>query len=126
MKTTIHYRNISAPSHPGLEIRARGLALHRLERHLSTFRPELVHLHVELEKGEHPKTYLVKLRLALPSALLVSVDEEGGLAVAMRASFADLERQLKRHMAHLRREETWRRKQRREALREIKLQAEKS
>jgi hypothetical protein len=29
-------------------------------------------------------------------------------------------------MAHLRREETWRRMQRREALREIKLQAEKS
>jgi ribosome-associated translation inhibitor RaiA len=113
VKTTIRYRNISEPSHPGLEIRVRGLALHRLERHLSSFSPELVHLHVELEKGEHPKSYLVKLRLALPSAVLVSVDQEGELAVAMRASFGDLERQLKRHLAHLRREENWRRRQRR-------------
>jgi hypothetical protein len=113
MKTTIRYRNISEPSRPGLEIRLRGLALHHLERHLSSFSAKLVHLHAELEKGERPKSYLVKLRLALPSAVLVSVDQEGDLAVAMRASFGDLERQLKRHIAHLRREENWRRMQRR-------------
>ena len=123
MKTTIHYTNISEPSHPGLEIRVRALALHHLERHLSRFSAELVHLRAELEKGEHPKSYLVKLRLALPSAILVSVDQEGDLAVAMRASFGDLERQLKRHMAHLRREENWRRKQRREKLRRLKSEA---
>jgi len=123
MKTTIHYTNISEPSHPGLEIRVRALALHHLERHLSTFNPELVQLHAELEKGTHHKSYLVKLRLALPSALLVSVDEEYNLDIALRAAFADLERQLKRHMAHLRREENWRRKQRREELRRLKSEA---
>jgi ribosome-associated translation inhibitor RaiA len=123
VKTTLRYKNISEPSHPRLEIRVRALALHHLERHLSTFRPELVQLHAELEKGEHHKSYLVKLRLTLPSAVLVSVDEEYDLDLAVRAGFGDLERQLKRHLAHLRREENWRRKQRRESLRQLKSEA---
>jgi ribosome-associated translation inhibitor RaiA len=123
VKTNIHYRNISEPSNLGLEIRVRALALHHLERHLSTFSPELVQLHADLAKGEHRESYLVKLRLRLPSAVLVSVDEECKLDVAMRAAFADLERQLKRHMAHLRLEENWRRKQRREGLRRLESEA---
>jgi len=105
----------------------RGLALHRLERHLSSFSPEARPSARGAGEGRAPKSYLVKLRLALPSA----GPGERGPARATSPSrcarlFADLERQLKRHMAHLRREEIWRRKQRREALREIKLQAEKS
>src|SRR5260370_1389296 len=62
MKTAIHYTNISEPSHPGLEIRVRALALHHLERHLSSFNPELIQLHAELEKGTHHTSDLGKQR----------------------------------------------------------------
>jgi ribosomal subunit interface protein len=120
MKTHIHYKNLSEPSHPGLEKRVRGLARRHLERHLTHFSPGLVQLHVELEKNNRRALFQVELRLGMPDTALVSREQSDDLAAGLRQSFAELERQLERHLSQLRREQSWRRKKRREALRQIK------
>lgn len=120
MKTTIHYKNIPEPSRPELEARIRDLSWRHLERHLARFSPDLVQLHVELEKSNHRNLHRVKLRLWLPGGTLVSGEESDELVDAMLRSYAELERQLERHISHLRREHSWRRKERREALRKLK------
>ena len=90
MKTTIHYKNIPEPARLELEARIRDLAWRHLERHLARFSPDLVELHVELEKSNHRNLHRVRLRLWLPGGTLVSGEESDELADAMLQSYAEL------------------------------------
>jgi ribosome-associated translation inhibitor RaiA len=77
----------------------------RLQRRLRHFRPDLVHLQVKLERAARKEEYTGSARLYLPGRVLYarrnrSTTPEGWL----RAAFDDLEQQLSRYKAQLRRE----------------------
>ncbi|KUZ94935.1 RNA polymerase subunit sigma-28 [Burkholderia ubonensis] len=120
MKTAISYRNISELARPDLKGLIGNLLDRHLQPHLSHFPAELVRLRATLERSGHRSLYRARLRLALPSATLACSDESPELGKALELSFAELERQLERHIAHLRHEDNWRRKERRAGLRRLK------
>ena len=67
----------------------------RLERHLARFEPELVQLHVILEKSSrHSNLHRVALRLTMPGGLVTSGKTADSPMAAAKGGFAELERQL--------------------------------
>ncbi|KVQ07343.1 RNA polymerase subunit sigma-28 [Burkholderia ubonensis] len=120
MKTAISYRNISELARPDLKGLIGNLLDRHLQPHLSHFPAELVRLRAALERSGHRSLYRARLRLGLPSTTLTCSDESPEIRKALERSFAELERQLERHIAHLRHEDNWRRKERRAGLRRLK------
>jgi RNA polymerase sigma factor (sigma-70 family) len=83
----------------------------KLERFLTAFRPDLVHLHAGID--HHPRErYTVSLNLRLPTGQLATQENGPALTPAIRVSFAELISQLKRHKQLIRNEHRWRRDRR--------------
>ncbi|WP_454743624.1 HPF/RaiA family ribosome-associated protein [Cupriavidus necator] len=120
MRTAISYRNISERSHSDVEDLIGKLVTRHLQRHLSHFPPELTRLHATLERSGHRSFYRARLRLGLPSTILAADSQSPGLRKALEQSFGELERQLERHLVHLRQQDEWRRQERRTGLRQLK------
>ena len=83
--------------------------LKKLEKLLSHYSPDLVHLHGTLESNGAHKNTAVSLNLALPTGQLHSRQKEGNLLKDVQACFNQLVDQLKKHKEALRREAAWRR-----------------
>ncbi len=120
MKTSISYRNVAKLSRPELDDLIGRLAERRLKPHLSHFPAELARLHATVERSRHRSVYRTRLLLVLPGGALASGNDSPEPATAIELSMTELERQLERHIAHLRHEDAWRRKERRAGLRRFK------
>ncbi|MFC0403008.1 RNA polymerase subunit sigma-28 [Paraburkholderia rhizosphaerae] len=120
MKTAISYRNIEKLARPELEDLIGRLTERRLKPHLSRFPAEVARLRANLEKSRHRGLYRVRLQLVLPAAMLACGNDSPEPEKAIELSVTELERQLERHVAHLRHEDAWRRKERRAGLRQLK------
>jgi RNA polymerase sigma factor (sigma-70 family) len=80
----------------------------KLERFLTAFRPDLVHLHVGID--HHPREgYTISLNLRLPTGQLATQENGRALNAGIRVGFAELISQLKRHKELIRSEHRWRR-----------------
>ncbi len=92
----------------------------KLEKHLKHFPPDAVHLQIVLEK--HPKKTLhtVGVALRVPSNVLHAEKSAPGLIEAFDEAIRAILRELAGLKAELRRERFWKRKARREQLREMK------
>ncbi|WP_157653641.1 RNA polymerase subunit sigma-28 [Burkholderia ubonensis] len=120
MKTAACYRNVSTLWPAERERLIDKLADRYLGRYLSHIPPDLVRLRVALERNGHRSLYRARLRLALPSAILACADTSPELGKVLDHVFAGLGRQLQHHLAQLRHEDSWRRKERRAGLRQFK------
>ena len=106
MQVHFSYHNVPRTSPMDKVIQAR---LQKLEKLLSRFNPDLVHLHGTLESnGVHQNT-VCSLNLALPTGQLHSRQPGDNLVTDLQTCFDNLEEQIKKHMQALRREESWRR-----------------
>ena len=83
--------------------------LQKLDKLLSHFSPDLVHLHGTLESNAAHKNTVVSLNLSLPTGQLHSREQAGNVMKDLQGSFNQLIDQLKKHKEALRREEAWRR-----------------
>jgi ribosomal subunit interface protein len=81
----------------------------KLEKHLSHFSPDLVHLHGTLESNGAHKNTVVSLNLSLPTGQLHSRQQKGNLMKDLQACFSQLVDQLKKHKEALRHEDAWQR-----------------
>jgi ribosomal subunit interface protein len=123
MKIQITFRNIEDSLHQDLSEKMAALAK-KLERHAARFASEVAHLHVLLEKSSHhPNLHRVELRLSVPGRILISEKVDESFAAAAKGAFAELERQLIEHLERMRREDEWRRKERRQHLHRLKAAA---
>ncbi|AQH05025.1 hypothetical protein A9R05_38925 (plasmid) [Burkholderia sp. KK1] len=120
MKTVIRYRHVAKLSRPDLHQMIERLADRVLGPHLSHFPAELLRLHATLDRSRHHGSYRVRLQMTLPGATLVCAEESSRLEKAIEHALTDLDRQVERHVAHLRHEDAWRRKERRVGLRQLK------
>ena len=120
MKTSISYRNVAKLARPELEDLIGRLTERRLKPHLSHFPTGLVRLHATVERSRHRSVYRVRLQLVLPGGPLACGNDSPEPGPAIELSMTELERQLERHVAHLRHEDAWRRKERRAGLRQLK------
>ena len=78
------------------------------------------HLRVFVEKNPTRTLYRVSLTLNVPGRTLAAQEERHDVLEAVREAFAELERQLRRHMEKLTRSDTYKRPARREQLRRKK------
>ena len=101
MKTQVRYRGISDKDGIEHELRRQ---TSKLERHLKKFSPDLVDLHVGLERRVLPtRPYLASVTLHLPPGQL-HASESGPAAVpALKSAFAELWREVKKLKAKLQR-----------------------
>jgi ribosome-associated translation inhibitor RaiA len=113
MKTSISYRNVEAPE----------LVEPVVERHLikiatllKVYDPDLVQIHGSYEK--HPKhtEYSFSVNLSLPTGTLHATGSAPDAKTCTRKGFTELEAQIKKHQALLRKDFEWKRKRGRAGL----------
>ncbi len=88
------------------------IARHRskLARLLKRYSPDLVQLHGGFEKHPRRVLYEFSLNLSLPTGTLHATGEGPDVRSSVKEAFAELERQVKKHQAKVRREHDWKRK----------------
>jgi len=89
------------------ETERRGAKLQRLLNH---FEPDLVMLQGSMEKNPRKEEYNFSLNLSLPTGTLHALGKGADVPKSVKAAFAEIETQVKKHMALLRKDYEWKRK----------------
>lgn len=76
----------------------------KLEKHVKRFKDDLVYLHGTLEKNPHREEFYATLSLFLPTLALHAREKGLDYATAMNFAFADIVRQIEKHVDKLNRE----------------------
>jgi ribosome-associated translation inhibitor RaiA len=82
----------------------------KLEKLLKRYAPDLVQLHGDIEKHPRKESYTFSLNLSLPTGTLHATGEGTDVRGSIKAAFAELDAQTKKHMALLRKDYEWKRK----------------
>jgi len=82
----------------------------KLQKLLKSYAPDLVQLHGNIEKRSRKEQYLFSLNLSLPTGTLHATGEAPDVRACVKAAFAEIETQVKKHMALLRKDYEWKRK----------------
>lgn len=82
----------------------------KLEKLLKSYAPDLVQLQGHIEKHPRKENYTFDLNLALPTGTLHATGEGSDVRKSVKAAFAEIEAQIKKHMALLRKDYEWKRK----------------
>lgn len=82
----------------------------KLEKMLKHYSPDLVQLHADIKKVARKESYEFALNLSLPTGTLHATGKGDGLLVSVKAAFAELCAQCKKHQALVRKDYEWKRK----------------
>ena len=82
----------------------------KLEKLLKSFNPDLVQLHGDIEKLPRKESYSFSLNLSIPTGVLHATGEGAEVRASVKTACAEIEAQIKKHMALLRKDYQWRRK----------------
>lgn len=107
MKLSIVFKEVErhAPAEKALQ-RCVG----KLSKLLRSFDPDLVQLHCVFSTVPRTKEFGLALNLTLPTGTLHATDKSEHLPAVCKSAFAELETQLKKHVARLRRHHEFKRK----------------
>jgi len=98
--------------------------VHKLQKRLQVFRPELIHLKGIVEENSPREGFVVSMNLRLPSGQMAVQESAPTAAAALKAVCDDLLQQVTRHKDLLRNSHKWRR--RRSARREAQVPFEET
>jgi len=108
MKFSISYKHVE--SHESVEPQTER-HVKKLERLLKSYEPDLVQLHgVFSSKNPHNQEYSFSLTLSLPTGTLHATGAGDNLRASCKKAFKELEAQVKKHQARLRKDYEWKRK----------------
>jgi ribosome-associated translation inhibitor RaiA len=82
----------------------------KLNRLLKHYAADLVYLHESLEKTPHKQEFNFSVNLNVPTATLYATGVGADALGSAKAAFAELEKQVKKHQAKLRKDYVWKRK----------------
>jgi ribosomal subunit interface protein len=82
----------------------------KLNRLLKRYSPDLVQLHISIEKTPRRVEYALNLNLTLPTGTLHASGLGGDVRASAKAAFAEIEAQVKKHQEKLRKDFVWKRK----------------
>jgi ribosomal subunit interface protein len=97
--------------------------IEKLNRLLKRYAPDLVVLHGSLEKTPRKNEYNFSVNLTLPTGALHASAAGADVRGSVKAAFAELESQVKKHQEKLRKDYVWKRKRARAVSREGKARA---
>lgn len=109
MKLSITFKNVE--SHDSAETHL-SRCLRKLERLLKSYAPDLVQLHGVFSKTPRKEEVSLSVTLSLPSGALHAVGAGEDLRASCKQAFNEIESQLKKHQALLRKDYEWKRKRR--------------
>ena len=107
MKISISYRHVESAQ--ALE-KALDRHTSKIAKLLKSYEPDLVQLHGGFEKQPHRAEYSFSANLSLPTGTLHANAEGPDPATSARKAFVELESQIKKHQARLRKDYEWKRK----------------
>ncbi|HKS82443.1 MAG TPA: HPF/RaiA family ribosome-associated protein [Candidatus Acidoferrales bacterium] len=84
--------------------------IQKLNTLLKHFTPDLVILHASLEKMPRKTEYSCSLNLTLPTGALHATGLGPDVRASLKAAFAEIEIQVKKHKQKLRKDYEWKRK----------------
>jgi ribosome-associated translation inhibitor RaiA len=82
----------------------------KLEKLLNRYEPDLVMLQGSIEKHARKEEYSFSLNLSLPTGTLHAIGDGADVRASVKTAFAEIEAQIKKHMALLRKDYEWKRK----------------
>jgi ribosome-associated translation inhibitor RaiA len=82
----------------------------KLDKLLKRYAPDLVQLHAAIEKSARMESYTFTVNLSLPTGTLHATGEGYDVVASVKAAFAELCTQCKKHQALLRKDYEWKRK----------------
>jgi ribosomal subunit interface protein len=107
MKINISYRHVESPQAVEAALE-RHLA--KITKLLKSYQPDLVQFHGGFEKQPHKAEYIFSANLSLPTGTLHATGNGPDAAASARKAFAELQAQIKKHQARLRKDYEWKRK----------------
>lgn len=82
----------------------------KLQKLLKRYAPDLVRLHGGVEKLPRKEAYLFSINLTLPTGTMYATGEGTEIRSSVKMAFVEIEAQIKKHMALLRKDYQWKRK----------------
>ena len=107
MKTSFTYKHVDAHQ-PVEKVVERHVA--KIGKLLKTYQPDLPQLHGVISRHGHPESLTCALTLHLPSHTIHATSTAENARASCTNAFAELEAQLKKHQALLRKDHQWKRK----------------
>jgi ribosomal subunit interface protein len=107
MKLSISYKNVEAHEPVEIEIDRQ---MGKLGRLLQSYSPDLVQLHATFSKTPRKNEQSCTLNLSLPAGTLHATGAGATVRTSCKKAFSDLEAQVKKHQAKLRKDYEWKRK----------------
>jgi ribosome-associated translation inhibitor RaiA len=107
MKLSISYKHVE--SHEAIE---KDVNRHvaKLNKFLKAYAPDLVQLHSVFGMNAHKEEYFCTLNFSLPTGSLHAIGAGKNVRASCKMAFSDLEVQVKKHQALLRKDYQWKRK----------------
>jgi ribosomal subunit interface protein len=84
--------------------------IEKFDRLLKHYDPDSVELHGSLEKVPRKNEFSFSLNLKMPTATLHSTGTGTDIPTSVKAAFAEIETQVKKHQEKLRKDYLWKRK----------------
>ena len=107
MKFSISYKHVDA--HETVE-KETERPIAKLSRLLKSYEPDLVQLHGVFSKNPHNQEHSFSLNLSLPTGTLHVTGTGENVRASCKKAFSELETQVKKHQALLRKDYEWKRK----------------
>jgi len=107
MKLAISYRHVEAPKPAEAEVERH---INKLGKLLRSYSPDLVQLHGTFSKTPRTDEKSCTLNLSLPTGTLHATGTGGTVRTSCKKAFGELEAQVKKHQAKLRKDYEWKRK----------------
>jgi ribosome-associated translation inhibitor RaiA len=115
MKLSISYKYVE--SHEAVEAQVTR-CVKKLAPLLKSYEPDLVQLHGAFSKNSHNEEYSFSLNLSLPTGAMHATGTGDNVRASCKKAFNEMEVQVKKHQALLRRDYEWKRKRPRARLAE--------
>ena len=107
MKLSISYKNVEQHQAAEKEVERHTSKLKRL---LKTYEPDLVQLHGVFTQNPHRPELSFSLNLSLPTGALHATGTGANARASCKQAFSELQTQVKKHQARLRKDYEWKRK----------------
>lgn len=105
----ITYSNIEAEARHFVEEQSKH-SIEKLNRLLKKYAPDAIVLHGSLEKTPHKIEFSYSLNLTLPTGTLHATGVGADIRKSVKAAFAEIQAQVKKHQEKLRKDYIWKRK----------------
>jgi ribosomal subunit interface protein len=107
MKISISYKHVEAQKQVEAEVERH---VGKLGKLLRSYSPDLVQLHGTFSKNSRTDESSCTLNLSLPTGTLHTTGSGASVRTSCKQAFSELEGQVKKHQAKLRKDYEWKRK----------------